>query len=358
MARLENVERISKDIFTLGGYLTIKHQVATGKKGRDDVKLHGVYDRTYNSTKYSSHNELTEINISTSDFIVFAYNDFKNSIREEVFISYPHFPQLLKMCDEVIQMSQIPDLFNNQGVNPKYQNSVITADHLGQNKKIGIVPHMFYRDQDPVQGAIILINSNDVFVEVDMKTIVTMANILRNYDMMINSALILQTGLIYDNAGLVGGSAPAPGNFRGNNNSNNNRRPAANGFGGGGGFGNSNNNRNSGGGFGNNGGGGSSNIFGKSSGGGNSNVKQNVRPPAGNNNNTNNSPAEQEINLDELENAVQNGDVNFPFENNAQEETNTHESGGGGTMSLNDIVSGAKEIEVPNLEDGEINFDE
>jgi hypothetical protein len=358
MARLENVERISKDIFTLGGYLTIKHQVATGKKGRDDIKLHGVYERTYNSTKYSSHNELTEINISTSDFIVFAYNDFKNSIREEVFISYPHFPQLLKMCDEIIQMSQIPDLFNNQGINPKYQNSVITADHLGQNKKIGIVPHMFYRDQDPVQGAIILINSNDVFVEVDMKTIVTMANILRNYDMMINSALILQTGLIYDNAGLVGGSAPAPGNFRGNNNNNNNRRPAANGFGGGSGFGNSNNNRNNG--------GGSTNIFGKSSNsneggggfGGNNDVKRNVRPPAGNN--TNAAPPEQEIDLDQLENAVKNGE--FPFENSAQnqEETNAPESNGGGgsTLSLGDIVSGANEIEVPNLDDGAIDFEE
>jgi hypothetical protein len=329
MAKLENVERIEKVMFQVGANFTVKNSVSTGTKGKDNVKLHPIYARNYNSTKYSDKSSLEAINIRTSDFLVFAFNDFQNRKNEEIYISYPHMVGLLNTIEQAVAMVNTPDMFTGNGVNPKYSDVVLKTPPLGGQKTIAIIPHVIQHDQNTVRGVMMFLNTEDTYVEVDINNLNTLHYILNKFDLYASSATLLLTGLLYDGAGVGADSTPS---FSGGGNNNTTsfggggaNRPARGIFGGGAGKGASGNG---------NAGGGSRGGF---------------------------TAPTKSTNLNDLDKIVEGEDVSVPSDADVPftgGETSDSKGGSGSPLSLNNIMDTAKEIEVPDLEDGDgdLNF--
>jgi hypothetical protein len=319
MAKLENVERIEKVMFQVGAHFTVKNSVSTGTKGKDNVKLHPIYSRSYNSTKYSDKSSLEAINIRTSDFLVFAFNDFQNRKNEEIYISYPHMIGFLNTIEQAVAMVNTPDMFTANGVNPKYSDVVLKTPPLGGQKTIAIIPHVIQHDQNTVRGVMMFLNSEDTYVEIDINNLNTLHYILNKFDLYQSSATLLLTGLMYDGGGAGGDSTPS---FSGGGNNNTTS------FGGGGA------NRPARGIFGGGNKGGASGATGGSRGG--------FTAPTKN------------TNLNDLDKIVEGEDVKTPSDDDVPF---TGGETSGSPLSLNNIMDTAKEIEVPDLEDGDGELD-
>lgn len=322
--KLENVERIEKTIFSVGMNFKIKNVVVTGKKGKDNIKLDPIYSRNYKSSKYSDRATLDSMHIETSDFIVFAYNDFKNKVNEEVYISYPHMLGFLQKIEEVAQMVSTQDMYVNGGVNPNYQSACVKTSPLGGQKSLAFIPAVFEnQDRQAVNGVFLFINSNDIYVPIDVNSIMTIYYILKDFNLYTNSSILLQTGLLFDGAG--SGVAPTGNSFSGNSGS----TP----------FGGSNNAP-----FGNKPQAPRANIF--ENGGGNK----------GGNNSLPNRPVTptETIGANDLSKIADDVKGNeVPFGDNDIPPMDINQ-GGSGPLSLANIQDAAKEIEIPNLEeDGE-----
>jgi hypothetical protein len=333
MTKLANVERIERTIYSSGKF-TIKNSVSVGSKGKDDVKLDAIYERQYNSKKYSNKSQLESIHVNTSDFLVFAFNDYQNKINEEIYVSYPHILEIKQMFANAVQMVKTQDMFVNGNVNPKYSEVVLKPTdvltgkemQLGGQKTIAIIPHVIQRDEALFPGVLMFLNSEDIYVEMDAKTLVVFYETqLANFDLQTQSALTVTLGLV--NKGSDSDSSDAPS------------------FGGGGGnaFGASSNNRAPRG------------IFGGGNTGGNARGASNApkfKPPVKN------------TTLNDLDKAIEGGDISVPSDNDVP--FTGGETGGKNfapkgndksPLSLNNIMDAAGEIEIPDLDDGDVDFE-
>ena len=79
---LNNVDKVEKVLFKSGKF-TIKNSIILGSKNSvTGVRIDPIHTKSYNSNKYVGIPTLSSININTSEFIVFEYNDFDAKIRE------------------------------------------------------------------------------------------------------------------------------------------------------------------------------------------------------------------------------------------------------------------------------------
>lgn len=196
MSMLSKVERIDRELFKAGMF-TLKSTILTGRKGQNDVKLDAVYNRTYNSQKYSNQSELTTVNISTGDYIVFSYNNFEAKANEEIFISHPNMLDIKWFCNEMLAMVQSNEVFNkNNTVNVKYQEHQINSPGLGGNKVLVAIPTAIQKDQNCIRGVYLFFNSEDKYVELDAKAIFTLNEIVRNIDLLSLSNATLLLGMM------------------------------------------------------------------------------------------------------------------------------------------------------------------
>jgi hypothetical protein len=326
MAKLENVERIEKEIFRVGGNFTVKNTVVTGQKGQNNVKLHPVYSRSYNSTKYSDRSSLESMNIRTSDFLVFAYNDFQNKINEEIYISYPHMVGFLQVLEQAVNMVNTNDVYTSNGVNPKYADTVLKTPQLGGQKTIVIIPALVQYDQtqQPSPGVMLFLNSDEKFVQIDRNGLNSLWYILKNFNLYSESATLLLTGLVYDGGGVGGGSS-----FSGGSSSPNTGTT----FGGGAG------------------------SLPKRGffGGNNANANANNNNAAGGGKGF--TTPTKNTTMKDLDKVI-DGDIEMPNDDDVPF-SGGEEGGNDSPLSLSNIIGKANEIEVPDLdddEDGKVNF--
>jgi hypothetical protein len=328
MTKLSNVEKVEKTIFTVGSHFTVKNTVTTGVKGKDNVKLNPVYTRQYNSQKYSDKSTLEQMTIRTSDYIVMAYNDFQNKINEEIYISYPHMPEFIRILGQAVQMVSTEDMYVGNDVNPKYKDLVLRpAVSMGGQKSFAVIPHVIQRDQSVERGILLFLNSEEIYVEIDANNLYTMWYILEKFDLYLNSSLLLTTALVYD-GGAVGGSQDAPS------------------FGGGGNtFGASSNNRAPRG------------IFGGGSAGANAGGNKGTSTPP------KFKPPVKNTTLNDLDKAIEGEDFNIPDSElpftggePSSPSVPTPNNDAKSPLSLNNIMDAANEIDVPDLDDGELDF--
>jgi|GEM_PF-2682434 len=210
---LANHERIDRTITTAGNTFSVRNVVLLGRKGRDNVKLSPFYNREYNSQKYSTHSKLEQLQINTSDYIVFAYNAFieNKNINEEVFISYPHIQDLRDFLAEALNQLNIQNLYTNNGVAPEYADLVVRSQPFAGGKTLAIIPHKIQREHNNnssfVDGCILFVNDDDKWVEIDLLNLYTMYTILENFDLYSNSNMLLTQAMLFDLG--RGGVAPA-----------------------------------------------------------------------------------------------------------------------------------------------------
>jgi hypothetical protein len=324
MGKLSNVERVERTYHN-SGHFTIKNVVNTGTKGKDDIKLDAIYEKTYNSKKYSNKSQLESVHVNTSDFLVFAFNDYQNRINEEIYVSYPHILECKELFREAVQMVTTKDMYVNNGINPKYQDIVLKPTDIltgkeftfGGQKSMAIIPHVIQRDNNVfANGILIFLNSEDIYVEMDAKTLITFYKTrLENLDLGTESALTLLLGLTNKGGDVSSDDAPS--------------------FGGGNTFGSK---------------GGSTppkrGIFAGGNNGIGGTPRKDFKPPVKN------------TTLADLDKAIEGGeDVSMPSDDDVPfTGGETGKKGGGSPLSLNNIMDAAGEIEIPDLEDGDVDF--
>jgi hypothetical protein len=305
MSKLTNVEKIEKVLFTIGSNFSVKNAVITGTKGKDNIKLNPIYSREYNSTKYSDKSQLEQITVRTSDYIVLSYNDFQNRVNEEIYISYPHMSFFLEKLEEAVRMVNTPDMFKGNNINPKYQDLVIKLDNLGGQKSIAFIPHVIQNDQNYSYGVLLFLNSDEVYIEIDANNLYTLYYILKDFNLNLNSSILLLTGLLYDSG--VGSVDDTPV-FGGTTN----KSP----------FGGTVNRAPRG-------------IFGNKS--SNISSKKDFKPPVKN------------TTIEDLDKAIEDeniSDEDLPFTGGEPSDKQNNSP-----LSLNNIMDAANEIEIPDLED-------
>ncbi|PTU25896.1 hypothetical protein DA469_21340 [Bacillus subtilis] len=341
MSRLDTVERIEKTLFSVGNLFSVKNVILNGNKGKNDNKLNSIYTRSYDSQKYSDRSTLDQIQIRTSDFLVFSYHDFQNKINEDIFISYPHMMNFMTILTSAYNMVNTDEVYQGNNINPKYANVSLTTNPLGGGKQLAFIPTIIQRDQVYTNGVILFLGSEDYAIELDASQLGALYYILNNFNLLSESSTLFLTGLMFDSA--VEGSEPSVNTFSSapKNNAGFNAKPKRGIFGG------------------NNGASrGSGNTF-----GGNNSEESSPKRNAGF------KPQTKNVTPDELESAIENGtDLNPPIPNDDDipftggiEDDSPIETGGENSdspISFNDVMAGATEIEVPDLDDkdGGINF--
>lgn len=197
MSMLAKVEKIEREIFKQGNNFTVKNTILTGRKGKDNVKLDSVYNKAYQSNKYSNVSELHSITISTSEYLVFAYNNFEAKTNEEIFISYPHMADIKSFTQNMLNMVMSNKVFDKHNqVTMEYKDYQLNSNALGGNKVLVAIPTTIQRDQNLLRGVYLFFNGEDKYVEMDLKAVFTLNEVIKSFDLLTTSNATLMLGMI------------------------------------------------------------------------------------------------------------------------------------------------------------------
>lgn len=202
---LERVERLEKMVFQ-GGNFTVKTVVILGRKSASGGRLDPIYTRSYPSRKYTDRETLETISFNQNEYLVFGYNQFdnnnpKNSINEEIFISYPHMTSLIAFFEDCYNLLCTEDLFTNNSVAVKYQDVVVESDEFCSGKRLAAIPAVWdYKDMNNntslKKGLLLFMNNNDICVQLDPTALSSLLYIVSNYNLSLECNQLLLMGLL------------------------------------------------------------------------------------------------------------------------------------------------------------------
>lgn len=199
MSNLSNVEKVEKTIFT-SGCLTVKNVIILGKKGKDDVMYKAFYKRTYQTNKYSDHDSVEDIRVNTGDYLVFAYNDYKNKVFDDIYISYPHMNSLLNFMKKACTLATTKGVYVQNEVSSKYKDVYVQSDPFIGDKSLIILPTIIQKDQaTKFPGVSLLLNSEDNYVDLDINGLLSLNYILKHFNLNLMSMLLLNFAATVDN---------------------------------------------------------------------------------------------------------------------------------------------------------------
>ena len=198
MAKLEEFEKVERTLFT-SGFFSVKNIITLGTKGKDDVRLNPVYVRNYQSNKYSDKATLNDMSIRTGDYIVFSYQNFKDKVFEDIYMSYPHMLNLIQFLKDACKMVSAKDLYSKNGISEKYKDAYVQSHTMIGEKSLILSPTIIQKDQTTaIQGVTIFINSEDKYVDLDLNGLASLTYIVTNFNLSLESSILLATAAIFD----------------------------------------------------------------------------------------------------------------------------------------------------------------
>lgn len=173
---LKNYEKAERLFFQLGKF-TLKNVVlmnnASGNNNNNEKnKLDVIYKKDYPSTKYNNMDQLSQLKIRTSDFLVFAYNDFsvKPFINEEIYTSYNHLNDVmsffLDINEKIIQQEQF--IYNDEGTTlTELGNTLtVTSQEFVQGKMMSAIPVINVDASNNILHQIAIFFDNENYYEI------------------------------------------------------------------------------------------------------------------------------------------------------------------------------------------------
>lgn len=209
---LNNTERLEKVVFS-GGLFSVKNVVTLGQKTATGNRLDPIYTREYNSTKYNNLNSLKVTRFTQNEYLAFCYNDFENKLNEEIFISYPHMPGLIAFIEDICTVAFDPQTYTNNSVSMNAKDTVIESDPFASGKKMIAVPAVWDgKEREVKKGVLLFLNSEEVAVQLDLNAINSLAYIISNFNLSLESSMLMIMGMCTELE--RGGGAPAPTGFK------------------------------------------------------------------------------------------------------------------------------------------------
>lgn len=212
---LKRMEKVSKLLFTTSSFddsnvrLQVKLVTFLGNKGQDDKRLSPVYTKEYESEKYSNRNTLQSMDIITSDFIVFSYNDFDNKISEDCYISYPHLEVFRNFISDIYDMviNSETCVFTDKNKIKKGmdEESVFPEKNFSNDSTMWAIPTVIQRTEDSPneRGIYFFLNSDDNYIEISEAGIRSLYEIfvLSNLNLLSMSFNLLLSAMLFDSEG-------------------------------------------------------------------------------------------------------------------------------------------------------------
>jgi len=211
MFQFNNYEKIERSLLRISKNLEVKNVVLLGKKNSRDEKIEPHYERSYDSSKYSNYSKLSQISIDTQDYLVFKYSDRKNKNYEEIYLSYPHIPHLIKQLkfaqsiikNEVVHDDEPVEVFfeTDEGIflNREYEDLRVNIDRLIFDKVISIEFDVIVHDREGMnesKGAIFYMNDSGYGAEVSEMMLDGLVYFLDRFNLVTSSELIYNTALL------------------------------------------------------------------------------------------------------------------------------------------------------------------
>ncbi|ALN97902.1 hypothetical protein Bp8pS_223 [Bacillus phage vB_BpuM-BpSp] len=340
----KQLDRVERVLFTNGKFsITNVVNLAT-KRHSDNTKNSAVYEKPYNSNKYADYNKLSSLNINTSDYLVFSYNDYQNKIHEQVYTSYPHVTNLEEFFSNIYSLIHSDNLYGQNGeVLEGSKNIVLSTQELIGNKSLKAVPSTIeYEAGQTVRGVLLFVGRQECHINLDVNAIEAIVTTIRQLNLLDYSNQSLTQAMIYQLMGSgVGISQPRGNSGRTNSGFSQNQQAGSN-------FNPFNNSNN---GFAARGS--KNNSFDNNT---NNNIfNDSDVPPETNDNNDNSLPPREprKSSLDDIGNDIKQDNEEFnPTKGNDNDPLNFH-----------NIIEESKEISLPsNFADsddpGAINFDD
>lgn len=203
MSNLQRVEKIERELFRQGNFV-LKNTILTGKKSANGMKLDPMYKRTYDSKKYNNYDKLDQITITSSDYMVMAYNNFERKVSEEIFVSYPNMIDLKSFTANMLNMVMSNKVFDSKNqVSMEYKDYQLTSQPLAGGKVLVAIPTPIEKDQNLTRGVYLFFNSEDNYIELDVKGVFTLNEIVKSIDLLTLSNSTMMLGMLSNMNGSV-----------------------------------------------------------------------------------------------------------------------------------------------------------
>ena len=223
---MRNYEKIEKTIFSCG-YLKLITTVTNGQKNNSTGdRLNSMYLKSYNSQKYNDRDQLESLIISTGDYLVASYKEFKDGsmLGEDVYMSYKHLSLFKLFLDEVYNtfIENIESVYGKKSVTKEYSDIFVTSEPMIGDKTIsGYAEKCQTEDGLLYNGIMFVINSQDegnsFYQEMSVDTFITLKEIIDNYNLSLECSLANISGMLYQL--LDGGSSSEHRSSGGNSSS-------------------------------------------------------------------------------------------------------------------------------------------
>lgn len=213
-----NTERLEKVLYR-GGLFTIKNIITFSNKSSNGNKLLPIYERSYNSTKYNNLNELSVVSITDNEYVAFCYNNFEQKINQEVFISYPHYEDMITFLENVLGMVLTEDMYSVSSVNPKYQDVMVESEEFCSGSKLIAIPAVWESNIPNAglsKGVILYLGTEEAAVMLDIKALRAIYFVLNNFNLSEGSNSLIIMGMLNELSKSSGGfttNKPSTGGF-------------------------------------------------------------------------------------------------------------------------------------------------
>lgn len=211
---LSKFENCKREIFTIGNNFKLYNVVSYNYKNKDDNKLDPIYENNYSSSKYSNINELTNLFIRSSNYLVFNYRDNVDGqfVTEDVYVSYPNIEILRDFLTNALEdiLKNVKNYYSKTNITEQAEEVIFESEPFAQGKKLAIVPYKIERTSQNselssyVNGVVLFVNEESNFVEMDINTFTTLVEIINNdFSLLHDSAMTFIMNQLYELSKMV-----------------------------------------------------------------------------------------------------------------------------------------------------------
>ena len=201
---MDTVESIQKNILFFGN-LKIVHKLILGKSNQTKQKISNITSSEFNSGKYSNTNKVSNLTVTTSDYLVFEHTSNptgEKKYTETIYFSYPNMRELKSTFKKVVGwFKKYPDMYveTNEGIfiNDRYENLHLVC-YGASGKTITLRPTVFDFENDPCRGVCVVLNDTKM-AEIELFEFMSLSEFLNSFDLYQSSLLLYQVKELYVN---------------------------------------------------------------------------------------------------------------------------------------------------------------
>jgi len=227
---LKKFESIERTLINVNKNFRIKNVVLLGNTSKENTKMSCIYNKSYNSKKYTNFSKLDKIVIDERDFLVLSYfakTSDTDILSEEFYFSYNNLYKLYLTFEAITSVIINPEnkIFKNKEgsilVSKKFKDvsSDIEVTSGGKKKKL-IFKFDVGEDENGelFPAVLVIMGKEECYSFINIDTFINITKFLEKFNLETNSAVLLNTAIMYEHLTTNEKSSSMEGNNFGRNN--------------------------------------------------------------------------------------------------------------------------------------------